>query len=104
MANLPKTRRGTLDFDAMIEASQPAIPANGCATHNPMGLVVESPAGTLYTAEGTMYGTAGGDGRQWNHDSRDGNKWNNNPMPVRPEPDIYGIVPYILPISRKLKK
>jgi hypothetical protein len=101
---IPKTSRGTVDFDAMIEVSQPDIPPNATRVHNPMGIVVEAPAGTLYTAQGTRYSTAGGDGRQYNHDSRDGNKWNRNPMPVRPEPDIYGVVPYILPISRKLKK
>jgi hypothetical protein len=101
---IPKTRRGTIDFDAMIEVDQPALPANGCAVHNPMGLVVEAPAGTLYTAMGTRYGTAGGDGRQLNHDERDGDKWNHNPMPRRPEPDIYGAFPYILPLTRKLKK
>jgi hypothetical protein len=101
---IPKTRRGTVDFDAMIEVSQPNIPADATPVHNPMGLVVEAPPGTLYTAEGTRYGTAGGDGTQWNHDSRDGRKWNSNPMPVRPEPDIYGVFPYILPVGRRLKK
>jgi hypothetical protein len=102
MANLPKfNSKGCLDFPGMLETSQPNVPANATRVHNPMGMVSEAPPGTIYT---NADGGAGGDGRQFNYDSRDGDKWNRNPMPQSPEPDIYGAAPYILPISRKLKK
>jgi len=102
MANLPKyNSKNNIDFPGMVETSQPDVPANATRVHNPMGMVSEAPAGTIYT---DANGSAGGDGRQYNYNSRDGNKWNQNPMPQTPEGDCYGSAPYILPISRKLKK
>ena len=86
--------KGTIDFPATVETSQPDVPSNATRVHNPLGHISQAPAGTMYV---TDEGVAGGDGCQYNWvPHADGQKWNDNPILQTPDPytpaSMFGMV------------